>query len=218
MMIALQEMMEVRQGHQDLLLALIQQRAKLKKVMVHNSATVNLAESMDMKLMKRQAYLPLQSYGQKNIFIAENNPALCSHSFNSNVFCENLSIGPSFTPSFLNSKTSNASDLYKKNKKKKISYTSSYENSFEYRTLIQMFSSGVRLHELNSIATILSSLLSGVKEPNRDTKRSLPLLIQWFHDNWDQISPILPCIQLRDENNQVIDGKREIYEKSLQNK
>lgn len=79
-----------------------------------------------------------------------------------------------------------------------------------------MFSSGVRLHELNSIATIVSSLLSGVKEPNRDTKRSFPLLIQWFHDNWEQVYPMLSCIQLRDENNQVIDGRREIIEKSLQ--
>lgn len=218
-MIVLLEMMEVRLGHQgrDLPLALIQQ-PEIKRVMVHNAAMANLVESMDVNLMKRQTYLPLQNYGQKNVFIVENNTTLCPPIFNSNVFCENFSTGPSFTPSFLCSETSNAADLYKKNKKRKISYTSSYENSFEYRTLIRMFSSGVRLHELNSIATILSSLLSSVKEPSRDTKRSFPLLIQWFHDNWDLIYPVLPCIQLRDENDQVIDGKREIYEKSLQNK
>lgn len=191
-------------------------QAMLRKVMVHNDAMENLVESQNVDMMRRPNYLPLPIYGQKNVFIVDQSPTLQQPSFNSNVFCDASSTGPSFNPSCFCSKTTDTPAFSTNNRKKKNNYTSSYENSIEYRTLIQMFSSGVRLHELNSIATILSSLLSGVKEPNRDTKRSFPLLIQWFHANWELILPVLPCIQLRDENNQVIDGRREIIEKSLQ--
>lgn len=94
----------------------------------------------------------------------------------------------------------------------------SYKNSIEYKTLIQRYSSGVRLPELCSLAKILSSILLGVLEPTRDEKRSFQLLINWYHKYWDLIVPVLPFLQLRDENNQIIDGRRELIDRCLQSK
>lgn len=88
----------------------------------------------------------------------------------------------------------------------------SYEKSDEYRILVQTFSSGATLKEYVSIATILSTLLPQVKEPSRTEKRSFVLLMKWFKENWELIFPVLPFIQLRDENKKVIDGQRELYE------
>lgn len=73
------------------------------------------------------------------------------------------------------------------------------------------FSSGVCLSELKAISTILTDLFH-VPKPSRDQKRSTTLLLGWFIDNWLSIEPVLPFIQLRDENNVVIDGKREMIE------
>ena len=87
-----------------------------------------------------------------------------------------------------------------------------YEASIEYRTLIQTFSSGVTLRELKSIALIICQISPKIKEPNRNEKRNYPLLIEWFSRNWDLVSPLLPFIKLRDENNEIIDGQRELNE------
>lgn len=131
-------------------------------------------------------------------------------------FGENISSQLSSDPPFLNSNTTS----YPRNiqKKKKNNTNFSFENSIEYRTLLQKFSSGVRLPELCSVAKILCTILSGLIEPSRDQKRSFPLLIEWYHNYWDLISPVLPLIQLRDEKDQVIDGRRELIEKYLQSK
>ncbi|OHT01664.1 hypothetical protein TRFO_31447 [Tritrichomonas foetus] len=67
-----------------------------------------------------------------------------------------------------------------------------------------LYSSGVRLHELRSIAEILCQIVTTMKPPNREMKRSFPQLIGWYRSNWTTVSPLLPLIQLRDENGQVI--------------
>lgn len=98
-------------------------------------------------------------------------------------------------------------------KRKRIkNSTFSYKDSNEYRILIQNFSSGVRLKELCSVAIVLCKIVSGIKEPNRDEKRNLSLLIEWYHNNWSLVYPMLPFINLRDENNEIINGEREINE------
>lgn len=76
----------------------------------------------------------------------------------------------------------------------------------------QQFSSGVRLQELTSIAIVLTSIIPPLHSPNRDERRSYTALLTWFYNNWDMISPILPMIQLRDENNQVINSQREMFD------
>lgn len=104
----------------------------------------------------------------------------------------------------------------KNEKEKHFDKNFSYKNSVEYRALMNQFSSGVTLPELFSIATIISSnLLLGLNRPGREEQRSFPLLIEWYQKNWPSICPVLPFIQLRDKNDQVINGRREIIEKCL---
>lgn len=88
------------------------------------------------------------------------------------------------------------------------------ESSLQYinNVLIQQFSSGVRLQELTSVALILSSIIPLLPSPDRNEKRSYKALLGWFNRFWDLILPVLPMIQLRDENYQVINGRREILE------
>ena len=76
----------------------------------------------------------------------------------------------------------------------------------------RQFSSGVRLQELISIGIILTSIIPPLHSPNRDEKRSYTALLTWFYNNWDMINPILPMIQLRDENNQIINSQREMFD------
>lgn len=77
---------------------------------------------------------------------------------------------------------------------------------------MQQFSSGVRLQELTSIAYILTSIIPLLNSPNRNEKRSYTALLTWFYNNWNMINPILPMIQLRDENNQIINYRREMID------
>ncbi|OHT12037.1 hypothetical protein TRFO_18224 [Tritrichomonas foetus] len=74
------------------------------------------------------------------------------------------------------------------------------------------FSSGVTIQELKSIAMVLSSLVLNLPYPNRDEKRSLTGLFLYFQKNWDLIKPVIHLVKLRDENQFVIDGRRELYE------
>lgn len=115
-----------------------------------------------------------------------------------------------FCNSFGNNRSNE--DMFKKCANKLGDDVFSYEKSDEYRILVQTFSSGATLKEYVSIATILSTLLPQVKEPSRTEKRSFVLLMKWFKENWELIFPVLPFIQLRDENKKVIDGQRELYE------
>ncbi|KAK8892015.1 hypothetical protein M9Y10_029237 [Tritrichomonas musculus] len=100
------------------------------------------------------------------------------------------------------------------NKKKHI-HISNTRLKYISDTLFQHFSSGVRLQELISIATILSFKIPLLRSPDRDEKRSYKALLIWFYNYWSLISPILPMIHLRDENNMVINGQRELLEMIL---
>jgi hypothetical protein len=68
------------------------------------------------------------------------------------------------------------------------------------------------LAELKSIAAILSAI-TGFPGPKRDAKRSYILTIKWFKDNWKWVMPWLPLIQLKDADEMVIDGKREMKDR-----
>jgi hypothetical protein len=74
------------------------------------------------------------------------------------------------------------------------------------------FSSGVRHRELLSIAMILCNFIDSLEMPGRNEKRSFPLLIRWFSDNWSQIGPLLSAIDLRDERDSLINFDREYQE------
>lgn len=89
-----------------------------------------------------------------------------------------------------------------------------YESTREYHILKMNFSSGFCLSELKAVSMILTTFFN-VPKPNRDEKRSSTLLLGWFINNWSLIEPFLPLIQLRDKNNRIIDGKREMIETGI---
>jgi hypothetical protein len=84
----------------------------------------------------------------------------------------------------------------------------------ELRALSARFSSGVTFKELRSVAQIISEC-GGIGRPSRDALRSFRLLLAWFRQNWAAVVPWLALVQLRDNNDCVIDGTREILEKGL---
>jgi hypothetical protein len=84
-----------------------------------------------------------------------------------------------------------------------------WATSEELRFLRMKFSTGVRLAELTSVAT-LAAVVARIKVPSRDTKRSFPLMVAWFRDNWAEVLPYLPLMQLRDTDDRPIDMAREI--------
>jgi hypothetical protein len=91
--------------------------------------------------------------------------------------------------------------------------TFNFETSDAWRALTQQFSTGVRHKELCSVALILSHCF-GIQSIPRDARRSYPVLIKWFQDNWNEIRPVLPLIALRDDDNRVINFERESFEHS----
>jgi hypothetical protein len=86
--------------------------------------------------------------------------------------------------------------------------------SDEFRILQARFSSGLRLRELRSLALVFASIAE-IAPPDRDTKRGYVPLIKYFRANWAVLSPFLPFVQLRDENDFPIDGRREGLERSM---
>jgi hypothetical protein len=44
----------------------------------------------------------------------------------------------------------------------------------------------------------------------RAAKRTLPVLVKWFSDNWATVEPMLGCVHLADENGRVINFGREL--------
>jgi hypothetical protein len=90
--------------------------------------------------------------------------------------------------------------------------TYNYETSPFWHVLRNQFSSGVRQRELSSVATVLCSLIETFPLPTRSEKRSFPLLIRWFEQNWTEIAPFLPLINLCTESFEVINFARERLE------
>jgi hypothetical protein len=84
----------------------------------------------------------------------------------------------------------------------------------ELRLLQVQFSTGVRISELRSIASILA-FLAGIPPPTRAMNRQHAQLIQWYRAHWRKIAAFLPLVQLRDEQNVPIDGRRELVERKL---
>jgi hypothetical protein len=81
----------------------------------------------------------------------------------------------------------------------------------EYRLLQIRFSTGVTLREISSIAEIVS-ILARIPGPSREAKRNVAVMMRWFRSNWPLVSGWLPALQLRDKDDRVINGKREIGE------
>ena len=83
-----------------------------------------------------------------------------------------------------------------------------YETSETYQILKHKFSSGVTHNELKSVALVLCQHAGLTLD--RDATRDNRVLIKWFDENWDKLKDYIDKIQLKDQNDQVINYEREI--------
>jgi hypothetical protein len=84
-----------------------------------------------------------------------------------------------------------------------------YKSCPVWHAIRRQFSSGVRHHELLSVARVLCSLAEPTQLLSRAEMRSFPLLIRWFRDNWATIKPFFPLIHLCDGAGSTINFQRE---------
>jgi hypothetical protein len=89
--------------------------------------------------------------------------------------------------------------------------TFDFESCDAWEAITHKFSTGIRHRELCSIALVIVRYF-GVRKISRDARRSFPVLIKWFQDNWSEIEPLLSIMNLLDENEEVIDHDRELRE------
>jgi hypothetical protein len=84
-----------------------------------------------------------------------------------------------------------------------------WEQCEAWAALIRTYSSGIRHKELCSIAWVLVNDFA-LPDISRDARRSFPVLIKWYQDNWADISSHLSKIQLLDSDCRAINGHREL--------
>jgi hypothetical protein len=89
--------------------------------------------------------------------------------------------------------------------------TFDFESCEAWQAITHRFSTGIRHRELCSIALVIVRYF-GVTKISRDARRSFPVLIKWFQDNWSEINPLIATMNLLDENEEVIDYDRELRE------
>jgi hypothetical protein len=92
-----------------------------------------------------------------------------------------------------------------------------YADSPTWVLIRQQFSSGVRQRELVSVDHVLCSLAPTLPLLTRSERRSYPLLLRWFEQNWSQIAPYFSGIHLRDSDGEIIIFERE-RETTLRNR
>jgi hypothetical protein len=63
-----------------------------------------------------------------------------------------------------------------------------------WKVIIDQFGTGIKQQELLSIATVLAS--HAHVRLDRDAKRRKAVLVKWFAENWDAISPYLSFVVL----------------------
>jgi hypothetical protein len=84
----------------------------------------------------------------------------------------------------------------------------------QFEVLHRTFGSGISVRELQSVAIVIANMAE-IKGPSRVEKRNCAELVKWFTRSWDTVLSWLPLIQLRDEEDRVIDGCRELSEKGF---
>jgi hypothetical protein len=73
-----------------------------------------------------------------------------------------------------------------------------FEGCDAWKALKSTFRASLRHRELQSLGEVLVREFA-LPPLNRDTQRSMAVMIKWFQDNWSAIEPILPAVQMLDE-------------------
>jgi hypothetical protein len=76
------------------------------------------------------------------------------------------------------------------------------EKSRAWKAITDQFTIGVTHAELKSIAQVVCTQTN--LRLDRDATRDNRVLIKWFDENWDAISPFMPTLHLRDNGEQII--------------
>jgi hypothetical protein len=84
-----------------------------------------------------------------------------------------------------------------------------YLRSAAYSAIVAQFGSTLRLMELKGIICAIQvwwKLKHGTELPklSRNTKRSFPLMVKYVNDHYNEITPVLPHVSVRNANNQQI--------------
>jgi hypothetical protein len=77
-----------------------------------------------------------------------------------------------------------------------------------WSALRNLFGSGVRHKEWLSFAIIIAHHLA-IPMPSRATRRSFPVLLMWFQENWAAIEPHISMFRFLDDEEKSIDNDRE---------
>jgi hypothetical protein len=86
-----------------------------------------------------------------------------------------------------------------------------YQRSDVWRSITRKFSTGIRHRELCSVAHLVGRCC-GIDGVPRDARRSFPVLIKWFQDNWDRIQSVWETLGLLDGDGQPINYERQLRE------
>jgi hypothetical protein len=78
-----------------------------------------------------------------------------------------------------------------------------------WTVLRQTFGRGITTNEIKSIAFIICDHCPPLKV-DRDAQRDGRVLIKWFQENLNVVQPQLANVELRDEDELVIDSRRDI--------
>ena len=76
--------------------------------------------------------------------------------------------------------------------------------------ILRRFGTSVTHAELCSIALVISSVDNRISPPDRNERRSFPLLLKWFDDRLGEILSLLNSVSLLDEDGIPITLEREV--------
>jgi hypothetical protein len=80
-----------------------------------------------------------------------------------------------------------------------------------WQSITRKFSVGIRHRELCSVAYLVGHCC-GINRIPRDARRSFPVLIKWFQDNWDRIQTVWETLGLLDVDGEPINYERQLRE------
>jgi hypothetical protein len=89
-----------------------------------------------------------------------------------------------------------------------------HENCRAWSALRKLFGSGVRHKEWSSFAMVIAHHLN-IPMPSRATRRSFPVLLLWFEENWEVVKPHISMFRFLDEDENPIDNDREARDNGI---
>ena len=74
-----------------------------------------------------------------------------------------------------------------------------YDQFKSWPLLVQQYGPKLKRANLGGLAVLIGEMFPNVPKLSRAKCRKSELLLQWFDNNWDVISPVLPFVRWADE-------------------